>query len=93
MSPWRLDPAEVESGVSDPRPGGAGRRRVWLRHRPTGEEVAADLPGAPVRPPVLEVELRKSLFAELEMKVARRLGRPVSPTSGGRESDGEDEAP
>ena len=81
MSRWRLDPADVTSGtepaddenaMADPP-----ARTVWLQHQPTGLKVAAEVvtdPGVADEPPVREAELRKSLFAELELKVARHLG-------------------
>ena len=86
MSRWRLDPGDVTAGGE---PLGAEtaheetpNRRVWLQHGPTGVKVMANIlvvPGVPDEPPVLEAELRKSLFAELELKVARHLGIPTKP--------------
>jgi hypothetical protein len=85
MSRWRLDPGDVTSGWTTPEgdnpQGQAPARRVWLQHEPTGIQAAAEVvvvPGVPDKPPVLEAELRKSLFAELELKVARHLGISIN---------------
>lgn len=84
MNRWRLDPGEVTSGWKTPKAESPRSqipaRRVWLEHGPTGLQVSAEVvvvPGVPDTPPVLEAELRKSLFAELELKVARHLGIPI----------------
>ena len=78
MSRWRLDPGEVNSGWEAESPSEKrSAHRVWLQHGPTGVRVSAEtvvIPGVPDEPPVLEAELRKSLYAELELKVARHLG-------------------
>ncbi len=81
MNRWRLDPGDVTSGWTTPEgeipQGQIPARSVWLKHEPTGIQVSAEVvvvPGVPDDPPVLEAELRKSLFAELELKVARHLG-------------------
>ena len=86
MSRWRLDPGDVTSGWTTPEgespQGQTPARSVWLQHEPTGIQVSADVvvvPGVPDEPPVLEAELRKSLFAELELKVARHLGITIHP--------------
>jgi len=82
MARWHLEPGEVTSGwepvITEGAPDAAPGRRVWLRHVPTGIEVKATVPrvhGVPDEPPILEAELRKSLFAELELKVSRHLGK------------------
>jgi hypothetical protein len=86
MTRWRLDPAEVLSGwepvTTDNTGDAAPGRCVWLQHKPTGIRVKANVPvvrGVPDEPPVLEAVLRKSLYAELEMKVARHLDITVTP--------------
>jgi hypothetical protein len=86
MPRWRLDPAEVVSGwepvVTEKAESSLPRRSVWLQHKPTGIRVKAIVPvvpGVPDDPPILEAELRKSLFAELEMKVAQRLDIVIPP--------------
>jgi len=86
MSRWRLDPSEVTSGTEPAASGNSTAagpaRRVWLQHQPTGLKVAAEVvtdPGVADEPPVREAELRKSLFAELELKVARHLGVTINP--------------
>ena len=86
MSRFRLDPAEVTSGIEAAEPasssGRAPARTVWLQHQPTGLKVSAEVvtdPGVADEPPVREAELRKSLFAELELKVARHLGIAIQP--------------
>lgn len=88
-SRFRLDPREVRggygSGAASPFEGRAPEERqsllgftVWMEHDGTGIRVEGRLPDgeyAVRQIRLLEVELRKSLFAELELKVARRLGR------------------
>ncbi|MCZ6745780.1 MAG: hypothetical protein O7C74_01030 [Acidobacteria bacterium] len=85
MSRWRLDPGDVTSGWETLGAESPQRktpaRRVWLQHEPTGMQVTAEVvvvPGVPDEPPVLEAELRKSLFAELELKVARHLAITIN---------------
>jgi len=87
---WTLDPREVISGydsasqpgtsASDlPADGDVREYTIWLEHRPTGIRVEGTLPNQPYTRrelELLEIELRKSLFAELELKVARKLGVP-----------------
>lgn len=82
MARWRLDPSEVTSGwepvITEESHEAATGRSVWLRHVPTGIQVRATVPvvrGVPDEPPILEAELRKSLYAELELKVARHLDK------------------
>ena len=86
MPRWRLDPAEVISGwepvVTEKAESNSPRRHVWLEHKATGIRVEAAVPvvpGVPDDPPILEAELRKSLFAELEMKVAQHLDINIQP--------------
>ena len=85
---WNLDPGEVVAGSESAASGGGKQKsqsggvdlrdyRVWLEHRPTGIRAEGQVPdGHYTREEVkiLEAELRKSLFAELELKVARHLG-------------------
>ncbi len=55
---------------------------MWLEHEPSGLRVEAQVPvvpGVPDNPPLLEAQVRKSLFAQLELKVARNLGLDVQP--------------
>jgi hypothetical protein len=87
---WRLDPREVTSwyesttvGVTrvTALPPGADVRLyvIWLEHGATGQRVEGVIPNQPhtrTELELLEIELRKALFAELELKVARRLGMP-----------------
>lgn len=87
MTRWRLDPADVMSGWDPVESEHAGdtlpARCVWMQHKPTGIRVKAAVPvvrGVPDEPPVLEAELRKSLYAELEMKVARHLDITIPPS-------------
>jgi len=86
MSRWRLDPGDVTSGWDSQGAESSQKqtpaRKVWLQHEPTGIKVAAEVvmvPGVPDEPSLLEVELRKSLFAELELKVVRHLGFTIHP--------------
>jgi len=88
-SRYRLEPREVRggygTGATSPFEGrdpgetmSLSGFTVWMEHPPTGIRVEGKLPDGEhtVRQlRLLEVELRKSLFAELELKVARRLGR------------------
>lgn len=90
MNPWVLDPAEVDAFVTSGRSG--GRRRaaqsraldvsgceIRLAHRPTGIEVAGEVPqGHYSRAEMtrLREELRARLFAELEQRVAGHLRTP-----------------
>jgi hypothetical protein len=88
MDRWRLDPREVTSGydsTSQPArreahlPPGADVREyvIWLEHPPTGLRVEGIIPDQTrtrQELELLEIELRKALFAELELKVARHLG-------------------
>ncbi|HZE88151.1 MAG TPA: hypothetical protein VE404_01320 [Verrucomicrobiae bacterium] len=85
---WRLDPREVTSGydsTSQPTggvahlPPGANVREyvIWLEHPPTGQRVEGVIPDQPrtrQELELLEIELRKALFAELELKVSRYFG-------------------
>ncbi len=86
MPRWRLDPAEVISGwepvVTEKAESSLPQRSVWLQHKPTGIRVKAIVPvvpGVPDDPPILEAELRKSLFAKLQMKVAHLLDTVTPP--------------
>jgi len=86
---WRLDPREVISGYDAiaqpdtsltalPKDSDVRQYSVWLEHRPTGLRAQGNVPhGRYSRQQLelLEIELRKSLFAELELKVARHLGK------------------
>jgi len=90
MDRWRLDPREVTSGyesTSEPArcmahlPPGADMREyvIWLEHPPTGQRMAGVIPIQPCTRQELElveIEMRKALFAELELKVSRHLGGP-----------------
>jgi len=85
---YRLEPRDVKAGYrpgpDSPIEGRDPSERVkvrgsmvWLQHAGTGLRVEGKLPDGEftVRQIQLhEVDLRKSLFAELELKVARRLG-------------------
>jgi len=87
---WCLDAREVISGYDSTAPphtslgelpsdGDVRRYIVWLEHKVTGIRVEGMVPdGRYTRRELelLEIELRKSLFAELELKVARRLRVP-----------------
>lgn len=89
MTRWRLDPREVISGYDSsdsPQtsltdlPSGAEvtEYRVWFEHRGSGIRVEGRVPDGQYTSEelaLLEIHLRKSLFAELELKVARHLGR------------------
>ena len=84
---WRLDAREVTAGytlVAPPHttlaklPEGADLREyvVWLEHDVTGMRVEGKAPAGTFTQrdlKLIEIELRKSLFAELELKVARYL--------------------
>lgn len=88
MRRWRLDPREVISGYASGLPPETGMSgfegemeisgyAVWLEHRPTGLRVEGAVPDGRHSArslQLLEIELRKSLFAELELKVARHKG-------------------
>lgn len=89
MERWRLDPREVITGYSSgaiPETGMTafeGEAEIegygmWLEHRPTGLRVEGAVPDGRHSArslQLLEIEVRKSLFAELELKVARHLGK------------------
>ena len=86
---WRLDPREVIAGYDStaspqtsltdlPRSTDVTEYTVWFEHRASGIRVEGKVPrghytGKELE--LLEIELRKSLFAELELKVARSLGK------------------
>ena len=84
---WRLDVREVTAGytmIAPPHttlarlPEGGDLRGyvVWLEHDVTGMRVEVRAPAGSYSPrelELIEIELRKSLFAELELKVARYL--------------------
>ena len=87
---WRLDAREVISGYDSmapprtsladlPSAGDVRQYTVWLEHRATGIRVEGMVPHGSYTTrdlQLLEIELRKSLFAELELKVARHLRIP-----------------
>ncbi len=86
---WSLDPREVVSGYDAvaqpatclselPKDSDVREYTVWLEHRPTGLRAQGNVPHGRYthqQLELLEIELRKSLFAELELKVGRRLGK------------------
>jgi hypothetical protein len=85
---WRLDPREVISGYTSasapqtilnnlPEPSDIRGYSVWLQHSGTELRVEGTVPPGQYSAKqleLMEIELRKSLFAELELKVARHLG-------------------
>jgi hypothetical protein len=88
--PWSLDPQDVTSSASKQTLGGrkrAAQSRVQdvtrygltLTHRPTGVEVAGEVPEghySKQRLRELKDQLHARLFAELEQRVARHLRIP-----------------
>jgi len=85
---YRLEPRDIRGGYgAGPASPFAGKDPgeqvslrnfgVWLEHAGTGIHVEGKIPDGDYtvrQVQLLEVELRKSLFAELELKVARKLG-------------------
>lgn len=90
MTAWVLDPGEVDAFETSVRSGGrrqASQSRaldvsgcqIRLTHRPTGIEVAGEVPeGHYARAEMTrrKEDLRARLFAELEQRVARHLRIP-----------------
>ena len=92
MARWTLDPREVASGYESagsptvrhtdlPKDANVSEYTLFLEHRKTGLRVEGRVPRGrhdTRQRELMEIELRKSLFAELELKVARHLGKKVS---------------
>jgi hypothetical protein len=90
MTKWVLDPAEVDAFETSGRSGGrrqAAQSRaldvsgcqIRLMHRPTGIEVAGEVPeGHYSRAEMTrrKADLRARLYGELEQRVARHLRIP-----------------
>ena len=61
-----------------PEPSDIRGYTVWLQHSATELRVEGSVPSGQYTATqlgLMEIELRKSLFAELELKVARHLGQ------------------
>ena len=89
MTGWRLDPREVIAGYDSsdspqttltdmPSAADVTEYTVWFEHRATGIRVEGKVPHGQYTNKeleLLEIDLRKSLFSNLELKVARYLGK------------------
>ena len=89
MTRWRLDPRQVIAGYDSnvspqtsltdlPSAADVTEYTVWFEHQATGIRVEGKVPHGHYTSKeleLLEIELRKSLFANLELKVARYLGK------------------
>jgi hypothetical protein len=88
MKKWRLDPREVIAGYDSnvspqttltdiPSAAEVTEYTVWFEHRKTGIRVEGKVAQGNYTSKeleLLEIELRKTLFANLELEVARSLG-------------------